>query len=88
MYMYIPLGLVLGVEAGVVQVSFCTDDNELKLVKKRVIALTIATHTVIVIRNRSCTIVQGISSKMTTREVSIFIIFSDTYTCPYVVYQV
>ena len=34
MYMYIPLGVVLGVEAGVVQVSFCTDDNELKLVRK------------------------------------------------------
>ena len=71
MYMYIPLGLILGVEAGVVQVSFCTDDNELKLVRKRVIALAIATHTVIVICNRSCTIVQGISSKMTRREVSI-----------------
>ena len=33
-------------------------------------------------------IVQGISSKMATREISIFIIFSDTYTCPYVVFQI
>lgn len=31
--MYVSLGLILGVEAGVVQVSFCTDDNELKLVR-------------------------------------------------------
>ena len=29
-----------------------------------------------------------ISSKMARREFSIFIIFSDTYTCSYVVYQV
>ena len=35
-----------------------------------------------------CTIVQGISSKMVRREFSIFIIFSDTYTCSYVAYQV
>ena len=35
MYMYIPLGLIVGVEAGVVQVSFCTDDNELKLVREK-----------------------------------------------------
>ena len=34
---------------------------------------------------RPCTIVQGISSKMSMREFSIFIIFSDTYTCTYVV---
>ena len=33
-------------------------------------------------------IVQDISSKMARREFSIFIIFSDTYTCSYVVYQV
>ena len=31
-----------------------------------------------------CTIVQGILPKMTRREFSIFIIFSDTYTCFYV----
>ena len=32
-----------------------------------------------------CTIVYGqISSKMTRREFSIFIIFSDAYTCTYV----
>ena len=34
---------------------------------------------------RPCIIVQGISSKMARREFSIFIIFSDTYTCSYVV---
>ena len=34
------------------------------------------------------TIVQGILSKIALRELSIFIIFSDTYTCSYVVYQV
>ena len=33
-------------------------------------------------------IVQGISSKMAPREFSIFIIFSDTYTCSYVIFQV
>ena len=32
-----------------------------------------------------CTIVQGVSSKMTRREFFIFIILSDTYTCTYVV---
>ena len=32
-----------------------------------------------------CTIVQGIWPKMAWREFSIFIIFSDTYTCTYVV---
>ena len=38
---------------------------------------------------RPCAIVvQGILSKMTRKEFSIFIIFSDTYTCSYVVYQV
>ena len=30
----------------------------------------------------------GILSKMTRREFSIFIIFSDTYTCSYVMFQV
>ena len=30
----------------------------------------------------------GISPKMTRRESSIFIIFSDKYTCSYLVYQV
>ena len=34
---------------------------------------------------RPWAIVQGISSKMARREFSIFIIFSDTYTCFYVV---
>ena len=34
---------------------------------------------------RPCTIVQGISPKMARREFLIFIIFSDTYTCTYVV---
>ena len=34
---------------------------------------------------RSCTIVQSIFSKIARREFSIFIIFSDTYTCSYVV---
>ena len=34
---------------------------------------------------RPCTIVQGILSKMAWREFSIFIIFSDVYTCSYVV---
>ena len=29
-----------------------------------------------------------ILAKMTRREISIFIIFSDTYTCPYVVLKV
>ena len=33
-------------------------------------------------------IVQGISSKMAGRKFSIFIIFFDTYTCFYVIYQV
>ena len=33
---------------------------------------------------RRCTIVQGISSKMARKEFSIFIIFSDAYTCSYV----
>ena len=33
-------------------------------------------------------IVQGISSKMARREFSIFIIFSDTYTCSYVIFQI
>ena len=37
---------------------------------------------------RPWAIVQGISSKMTPREFSIFIIFSDTYTCSYVIFQV
>ena len=37
---------------------------------------------------RPCTIVQGISSKMARREFSIFIIFSDTYTCSDVLYLV
>ena len=32
-----------------------------------------------------CTIVQGILPKIARREFSIFIIFSDTYTCSYVV---
>ena len=31
-----------------------------------------------------CTIVQGLWPKMTRREFSIFIIFSDTYICTYV----
>ena len=34
---------------------------------------------------RPCTIVQGILPKMDGREFSIFIIFSDVYTCSYVV---
>ena len=34
---------------------------------------------------RPCTIVQGILSKTARKEFSIFIIFSDTYTCTYVV---
>ena len=34
---------------------------------------------------RPCTIVGQISPKMTRREFSIFITFSDTYTCTYVV---
>ena len=37
-----------------------------------------------------CTIVHGlgqISSKMARRKFCIFIIFPDTYTCPYVVFQ-
>ena len=34
---------------------------------------------------RPCTIVQGKSPKITRKEFSIFIIFSDTYTCTYVV---
>ena len=34
---------------------------------------------------KPCTIVQGILSKMARKEFSIFIIFSDTYTCTYVV---
>ena len=33
-------------------------------------------------------VIGQISSKMTRREFSIFIIFSDTYTCSYVEYQV
>ena len=32
-----------------------------------------------------CTIVQGILSKMARKEFSIFIFFSDAYTCSYVV---
>ena len=36
----------------------------------------------------SYTIVQGIFSKIARIEFFIFIIFSDTYTCSYVVYQV
>ena len=36
---------------------------------------------------RPCTIVHQISPKMTRREFFVFIIFSDTYTCPYVVFQ-
>ena len=34
---------------------------------------------------RPCTVVQGILPKMTRREFPIFIIFPDTYTCPYAV---
>ena len=34
---------------------------------------------------RHCTIVHGLSSKMARREFFIFIIFSDRYTCTYVV---
>ena len=34
---------------------------------------------------RPCTIVQGILSKTARKEFSIFIIFSDAYTCTYVV---
>ena len=37
---------------------------------------------------RPCTIVQGISSKITPSEIFVFIIFSDTYTCSYVVFKV
>ena len=33
-------------------------------------------------------VLSQISSKMTRREFSIFIIFSDAYTCSYVVFQV
>ena len=39
------------------------------------------------LNQKPCTIVQGILSQMTPREFSIFIIFSDTYTCSYVMYQ-
>ena len=34
---------------------------------------------------RPCTIVQGIWPKMARKEFSVFIIFSDAYTCTYVV---
>ena len=33
-------------------------------------------------------VLQGISSKMARREFSIFIIFSDSYTCSYAMYRV
>ena len=33
---------------------------------------------------RHCTIVQGIRPKMARKEFSVFIIFSDAYTCTYV----
>ena len=35
-----------------------------------------------------CTIVHGLGPKMTRIEIFIFIIFSDTYTCPYVVLNI
>ena len=37
---------------------------------------------------RPWAIVQGILAKMAPRDFSIFIIFSDTYACPYAQYQV
>ena len=36
---------------------------------------------------KSCTIVQGILSKMAPKKLTIFIIFSDMYTCSYVVHK-